>query len=122
MTEGSIWFRRLVKDCKRMSPHIRFRRVKYGFYRIYMKQAYIHEVYSEMPELGYDLDDLDPRFESQKYYEELEDGDEITRKVKNYIEGYWDSLDRIRTRCYLMRNDKEFAANAEKAYSQVVIK
>jgi hypothetical protein len=105
-----------------MSPHIRFRRIKMGFYRITFKGAYIHEVYKEMPEKGYDLDDLDPRFESQKYYEEYEDEAEKTRKIKNYVEGYHDSIDRIKTRVYLMRNDKEFNQNATQAYQQLYVK
>lgn len=75
-----------------------------------------------MPEHGYDLDDLDPRFESQRYYEEFEDQAELTRNIKNYVEGYWESLDRIRTRTYLMRNNQEFNKSATNAYKQMVIK
>lgn len=122
MTEGSRWFRRLYREAKKIDPNFRFKRIKFGFYRIYYRDAYIHEVYKEMPYKGYDLDDLDPRFESQKYYEEYEDSGEITRKVKNYVEGYVDSIDRIRTRAYMMRNDKEFNDNATKAYREMVVK
>lgn len=120
--EGSRWFKKFRKECERKYPHLRFVRVKLGFYRIYYKQAYVHEVYKEMPQMGYDMDDLDPRFENQKYFEEYEDGDEITRKIKNYVEGYWDSTDRIQTRMYMMRSSKEFYENAQKAYQQMVIK
>lgn len=120
--EGSPWFRRLCREIKKMSPYLRIVRVKFGFYRIYYKQGYVHEVYKEMPQIGYDMDDLDPRFESQKYYEEYEDEGEKTRKIKNYVEGYYDSLDRIRTRLYMLRHDKEFFENSQKAYQQVVIK
>jgi hypothetical protein len=120
--EGSIWFKRFYKDCKRISPQLRFVKVKLGFYRIYYKQAYIHEVFKEMPEKGYDLDDLDPRLESQKYFEEFEDNTELTRKIKNYIEGYWDSLDRIQTRVYMMKHDKEFNEKATNAYKTMVVK
>jgi len=122
MTEGTKWFRRFCRDCKNISSDIRIVRVKLGFYRIYFRQAYIHEVYKEMPEHGYDLDDLDPRFESQRYYEEFEDQAELTRNIKNYVEGYWESLDRIRTRTYLMRNNQEFNKSATNAYKQMVIK
>lgn len=122
MTEGSRWFRRFCKDCKKISPHLKIKRIKLGFYRIYFKQAYLHEVYKEMPEHGYDIDDLDPRFESQKYFEEFEDRAELTRNIKNYVEGYWESLDRIRTRVYMMRHDKEFNESATKAYSQIYVK
>jgi len=120
--KGSRWFRRLIRDCKRISPHIRFVRVKYGFYRIYWKRSYVHEVYSEMPQMGYDFIDLDPRFENKKYYEEYEDHGELTRKIKNYVEGYWDSIDRIRTRVYLLKNNKEFNEQASKAYQEFVVK
>lgn len=105
-----------------MSRHIRVKRIKLGFYRIYFKQAYLHEVYKEMPEFGYDMDDLDPRFESQKYFEEFEDNTELTRTIKNFVEGYWDSLDRVRTRLYMLRNNDEFLKNAMEAYQQMVVK
>ena len=120
--EGTRWFRRLYKDVMRMSPHFRFKRIKLGFYRIYWKQAYIHEVYKDMPEKGYDIEEYDPRFEGQSYFEEYEDDAELTRKIKNYVEGYWDSLDRIRTRTYLIKNSKEFNEEATGAYQQMVVK
>lgn len=119
---GSRWFRRFVKDCKKISPHIRIKAIQNGFYRIYWKQAYIHEVYKEMPQHGHDIYEKDIRFISQKYYEEYEDRAQITRKIKNYVEGYWDSLDRVRTRNWMMKHDKEFNENATKRYQTVVIK
>lgn len=120
--EGSRWFRRFLKDIKKISSHIKVKRIKLGFYRLYYDDAYLHEVYKEMPEYGYDLDDLDPRFESQKYYEEYEDNADLTRKIKNYVEGYWDSIDRIRTRVYLMRSNAEYVKSAKNAYKQMYIK
>lgn len=122
MTEGSKWFRRFYRECKKQYPRLRFKKAKLGFYRIYYKQAYIHEVYKEMPQHGYDMDDLDPRFEDKKYFEEQEDADELTRKIKNFVEGYHESIDRIRTRMYMMRHDKEFYENSQKAYQQMTIK
>jgi len=123
LVEGSRWFRRLVNDIHKIDPYLRLKRAKFGFYRVYWKQAYIHEIYKEMPLIGYDFEDQDPRnFESQKYYEEYEDVNERTRKIKNFKEGYWDSLDRIKTRVYMMRHDKEFNKEATQAYQQVVIK
>lgn len=119
--EGSLWFRRLYKECKKISPHIRFKRVKNGFYRLYWRQAYFHEVYKEMPMIGYTMDDLDPRFENQKYFEEYEDQYELTRKIKNFVEGYHDSHGTIERRNYMMRNDKEFYDTARKAYKQMRI-
>jgi len=120
--EGSIWFRRLVKECQKISRHIRIKRIKFGFFRVYWKDIYIHEVYKEMPEKGYDIEYYDPRFDNRSYYEEFEDRAELTRKIKNFVEGYWDSLDAIRTRVWLLRHDKEYNQNASKAYSQMVIK
>lgn len=122
MIEGSRWFRRFYKEMTRKYPHLRFKRVKLGFYRIYYKQGYIHEVYKEMPEFGYDIDDLDPRMELQTYYEEYEDPGEMTRKIKNFVEGYHESVDRVVTRMYMMRHDKEFYENSQKAYQQMYIK
>ena len=123
MTEqGSLWFRRLLKDIKKIDPYLRVKRAKMGFYRIFWKQSYVHEIYKECPMIGYQFEIEDPSLESQKYYEELEDGNEITRKVKNYKEGYFDSLDHIRTRVWMLRHDKEFNQNAEQMYRQMVVK
>lgn len=120
--EGTPWFKRFRKEVEKMSPHFKFRRIKYGFYRIYWigggEPAYIHEVYKEMPYKGYDVENVDPRLESKKYYEEWEDNVENIRRVKNYVEGYVDSIERMKTRYYMLRNDKEFRENAVKAYKQ----
>lgn len=120
--DGSRWFRRFCKECQGISRFIRIKRIKLGFYRIYWKQAYLHEVYKEMPEHGYDIDDLDPRFENKKYFEEFEDNAELTRKIKNFVEGYWESINVIKTRVYMMRHNKEFNERATNAYKQMYIK
>lgn len=111
-----------MKDIPKLSSELRIVRVKLGFYRIFYKTAYIHEVYKEMPENGYDFEDEDPRLESQSYFEEYEDNAELIRKIKNYKEGYWDALDSIRTRVYLMKNDREFNEKSTNAYKQMVVK
>jgi len=121
-TIGTRWFRRLYRECKAMNPHIRFKRVRLGYYRIYWRGAYVHEVYSKMPEFGYDIEDIDPRFESRSYYEEFEDHAELSQKIKNYVEGYHDSIDRVRTRIYMLKNDKEFNERAINAYKQITVK
>lgn len=121
--EGSRWFRRLVKDIKKIDPYLRLVRAKHGFYRIFWKQSYIHEIYKECPYIGYTFTEDDRRMEeSQKYFEEYEDGNEITRKIKNYKEGYWDSLDRIKTRVWMLRHDKEFNRTIENKYKQFVVR
>ena len=122
MERGSRWFQRIKKDIKKISRFFRVVRIKYGFYRIYYKNMYVHEIYKEMPQFGHDIYDKDMRFQSKKYYEEYEDRGEITRKLKNYVEGYWDSLDRIRTRAYMFRNDKEFNKTAEAGSKNFAIK
>ena len=119
---GSYWFKRFYRDCKRIDHNIRFKRIKHGFYRIYWRQAYLHECHKEMPFIGYTFEDYDPRFESKSYYEEYEDNADLTMKIKNFREGYYDALDRIRTRCYLMRNNNEFNMRTSNIYKQIKIK
>lgn len=120
--KGTYWFRRFVADCKKISKYIRIVPIKLGFYRIYWKEAYVHEVYKEMPTKGYDLDDLDPRFEHKKYFEEFEDRAELTRKIKNYVEGYWDSIRTVERRVWMFKNDNEYYQQAKNAYQTMYIK
>lgn len=120
--EGSRWFRRLYKDCKKISTHVKFKRIKLGFYRIYFDDAYIYEVYKEMPEHGYDIEDLDVNLVSQKYAEKYEDRIALTRKIKNFVEGYWEALDAIRTRVYMMKHDADFNKKAHLRYATMVVK
>lgn len=120
--EGTRWFRRFCKEIRSWSKDIRIVRVKYGFYRIYYKTGYLHEVYKDMPEKGYDFETLDPRFENQSYFEEFEDRAELTRRIKNYVEGYWDSIETLRTRFFMIKNHKEFNERATNAYKQFVVK
>ena len=70
---GSFWFRRILKDFKRISSHIHVKRIKYGFFRIYYERAYIGECYKEMPQFGHDIYEKNIHFENKKYYEKLED-------------------------------------------------
>jgi hypothetical protein len=109
-----------------MSQHFLFVPINYGWYRIYWtgggEPAYIHEVWKWMPYKGYDIEEKDMELVSQRYYEEYEDRLEVSRKVKNFVEGYWDSLDRLKTRTYMLKNDKAFREEATKAYRQVKVK
>ena len=120
--DGSRWFKRLVRECKRISPYIRFKRIKMGFYRVYWKDAYIHECYKDMPYKGYTIETYDPRLENRSYYEEFEDNVKLIRNIKNFVEGYFDSIDKIRTRVYMFKNNDEMYQTAKKAYRQMVIK
>lgn len=120
--EGSRWFRRLQKELRKISPHYRLVRLKMGFYRIYWKHAYVHEVYKEMPQKGYDVEMEDPRIESKTYFQEFEDEISLIRTVKNFVEGYYDSLDTIKTRTYMLKNSDEYREKAFNAYKQLTIK
>lgn len=122
-TEGSLWFRRLIKDCQKISNRIWFKRIKYGFYRIYWDQAYIYEVYKEMPQYGHDIYENDIRFtESKQYYEKHADRAEMTRKIKNFVEGYHEAFDAVRTSAYMMRTNPEHNKLAHQAYQMHVVK
>lgn len=120
--EGSRYFRRFLKDCKRISSHIKVKRIKHGFYRIYFNKGYIGECYKEMPPKGYDIEEIDNRFEDRKFWEKKEDRAELTRKVKNFVEGYADSFDSLQTNVYLMRHSKEHNKEAEQACATMVVK
>ncbi len=124
--KGTRWFRRFVKEAESMSPHIRFKRIKFGFYRIFWvgdgASAYIGECCKYMPEIGYDIEEKNFQLESKSYFEEYEDNAELIQKIKNFREGYWDSIDRLKTKVYMLKNNKEFREEAQKAYAQFKVK
>lgn len=119
---GSPWFKRFYRELKNLSPHIRIRRIKFGFYRIYWQNAYIGECYDNMPPKGYDKTEDDVRFMNQSYYEEYEDAAKLTRQIKNFVEGYYDSIKSLKTRVYMLKNDQEFRKNAKDAYRSFYVK
>jgi hypothetical protein len=124
--EGSEWYKRLKIECEKISPHIRFIPVKMGFVRIYWdyggEPGYIHEVYRWMPYKGYDLNENDPRFESKRYFEEYEDSAELTLKLKNFVEGYYDSINVIKKRIWLLRNSKDGYKEIVGAYREMRVR
>lgn len=126
MIEGSSYFQRFVRECKAMSPHIKFVPIRHGYYRIYWvgagERAYMHEVYKYMPNRGYQLEFKDLNLVSERYYQEFEEQIKYTRLLKNYVEGYTDAIERMRTRVYMFKNDKAFRTEACKAYKQVKIR
>lgn len=75
-----------------------------------------------MPFKSYEIEEKDIELISQKHYEEYEDNFTLTRNVKNYVEGYVDSIDTLRTRIYMLKNNKAFREEATKAYRQVKVK
>lgn len=123
---GSYWFKRFVKDAKKISPHIHFKHIKHGYVRIYWMgsgdNAYIGECTKWMPQIGYDFEVYDPRLESRDYYEEHEDSIELSRRIKNFKEGYWDNLDKLRTRVYQMKHNKEHYKTAVQGYRQMRVR
>lgn len=123
---GSVYFRRYVRELKKMSSHLKLVPITHGFYRVYFvnggEGAYIHEVWKWMPYHGYIKEEKDLNLVSQKYYEEYEDSITMNRKVKNFVEGFTDCMDTTKTRLYMLKNNKEFRNEATKAYRQVHVK
>jgi len=120
--EGSYWFRRMVRDLYRESKHFKIRRIRDGFFRIYWKEAYVHEMYKEMPYRGYVWYTESPYKESFKLMQENEQDGEIQRKVKNFVEGYSEAYKSITIRIHQFKNDEEHYKIAKEMYQQVVIK
>ena len=126
ITTGTRWFNRFKTEAEKMSPHIRFRRIKFGFYRIFWvgdgESAYIGECSKDMPQFGYDIEEKNFQLDSKKYFEEYEDNAELVQKLKNFKEGYWDSLDRLKTSVYMFKNNTDHRKEAQAAYRQFTIK
>lgn len=120
--EGSEWFRRFMRDLMKISSHFRVRRIRCGFFRIYWKDAYVHEVYKEMPYRGYEWYTESPYKDSLKLSQEWELDGEIQRKVKNFVEGYSEAIKSVRLRVYQFKNNDEHYKIAKDMYKQVVIK
>lgn len=120
--EGSYWFRRLVKETKQMSSYIRFKRIKYGFYRIYLKAAYIGECSKDMTEWGYDVQEKNWNLEDRSFALDHEDLIDQTARLKNFREGYWETKKRLITRLYMFRHSPEFYKTALNGYKQMRIK
>lgn len=121
--KGSYWFERFQVDARKIDPHIHFKAIKYNYYRIYWmgggENAYLGECSREMPEKGYDIEERDINLDDQKYFEEYEDQIELTNKIKNFVEGYWDSLESLKTKVFLMKHSKEFYKTATEGYRQM---
>lgn len=120
--EGSYWFRRLVRDLHKQSKYFKVRRIREGFFRIYWKEAYVHEMYKEMPYKGYVWYTDSPYKESQKLMQEYEQDGEIQRKVKNFVEGYSEASNAIKLRVHQFKNDDYHYRTAKDMYKQMVIK
>lgn len=124
--KGTRWYRRFRKEAEAMSPHIRFKRIKFGFVRIFWVgdgvSAYITECSKDMPQIGYDIEEKNHQLESKDYFEEYEDHAELIQKIKNYREGYWDSIARLKINIYMMKNNSAHREEAQKAYQQFIVK
>lgn len=119
---GNVWFRRFRDECLRSFPSLRFKKIKYGFYRIYFRGAYIGECFDTMPPKGYDIEEDDIGMISQRYYEEYEDKAKLTRKIKNFVEGYYDLRAQFKTRIYMLKNDQEFRKTSQDAYKTLYVR
>jgi len=120
--EGSYWFRRLVRDLYKKSKHFKVRKIRHGFFRIYWKDAYVHEVYKEMPMKGFVWYTESPYKDSLKLVQEWEQDGELQRKVKNFVEGYWEAKKAIELRVFQFKNNVEHYNIAKDMYKEVVIK
>ncbi len=120
--EGSYWFRRLVRDLYRSSKYFKVRRIREGFFRIYWKDAYVHEMYKEMPYRGYTWYTDSPYKESLKLMQEWEQDGELQRKIKNFVEGYSEASKAIKLRVYQFKNNDEHYRTAKQMYQTVVVK
>ena len=118
----SSYCKKFIKKLRSTSPHIKIRKLKHGFYRVYFQNAYLMEFFEEMPLRGYTFEDYDPRMESQSYFEELDDHYDLVRNLKNFKEGYVDSLKNLAKRLYLFKHNSEFNERTRKIYAQAVIK
>lgn len=123
---GSIWFKRFKREAEGLSSHIRFKLIKYGFFRIFWigdgVSAYLGECSKDMSEIGYEMEEKNFQLESKKYFEELEDNAEYIQKIKNFKEGYRDSITRLRTKIYMLKNNQEFRKEAQDAYRTIIVK
>lgn len=120
--KGSKWFKRLLEELRKMSKHFRIVRIRHGFYRIYWKDAYVHEVYKEMPYRGYNIETDSIYKDSLKLMQDYEVDGEIQRKVKNFVEGYCEASKAIKLRMYQFKHNPEHYEVAKDMYKQVVIK
>lgn len=122
MSSGSRYFRRIVNEAKKISPHIRFKRIKHGFYRIYFRNAYIGECSKDMNLIGHDIEEKNWNMEDFSYYRQMDDLADQTARLKNFREGYVETLDMLRTRTFMIKHNKEFYERARQGYSQLRIK
>lgn len=118
----SNWFLRAKRETEAISPHVRFKKIRMGFWRVFYKNSYLHECSEDMKIKGYDITEVNPRIESREFYQEYEDNVDTIMNTKNFREGYHDFMDHIRTRMYMHKHDKEFSERAEKAYSTFTVK
>lgn len=114
--------KKCINEIQGMSKHFKVVPVRQGFARIYWKSAYIHEIPLSMFRYGYDIKELDQRVESQEYYEEYEDGNNMVMYIKNYREGYYDTMLTIRKRFWLLKHSQEHYERTLNAYKKMVIK
>ena len=80
------------------------------------------ETYEEMPPNWRNIESYDPRLKSQKYYEEYEDNVKLIRTLKNFLEGYYDSIEKLKRCLWMLRHNKEFWERSGNIYNYGNIK
>jgi hypothetical protein len=63
-----------------------------------------------------------PYKESLRLVQQWEEDGTIQRKVKNYVEGYWEVLRAVQLRVYQFKHNEEHYRIAKDMYKHVVIK
>jgi hypothetical protein len=79
-------------------------------------------MYKEMPAKGYSIETDSPYKESLKLMQEWEQDGELQRKIKNYVEGYYEARKAIMLRMYQFKNNDEHYKIAKDMYKHVVIR
>lgn len=113
----SYWFKRLERELPKIDSRLRLVKLKLGFYRIYRGAHFIGEAYEELGPNWREIESYDPRLENQSYYEEYEDHVKMVRTLKNFMEGYYDLVSKIRRCVYQLRHNEEFARRSGNIYN-----
>jgi hypothetical protein len=72
--------------------------------------------------IGHDIEEKNWNMEDFSYYRQMDDLADQTARLKNFREGYVETLDMLRTRTFMIKHNKEFYERARQGYSQLRIK
>lgn len=71
---------------------------------------------------GHDIEEKNWNMEDFSYWRTHGDVADQSAKLKNFREGYTETLNLLRTRTFMIKHDKEFYERARAGYSQLRIK